>query len=492
MPDPRRELHGRFQPNARFTHFGNALARLNVKGIRCHADTSIELASPITAFSGLNGTGKTTLLHLAAAAYKSSNHYTINSFLSRGPLDLHPFRDDASVHYTIEQSSGARGPLTLSYNAASSRWQGYSRRPVREVFFFGVGFFLPSNERRDFVFRNASALTVQNTADLDDLTREYCGRILSHGYDRISNVNVSHKNQTAVILSTKCSGVSYSEAHMGCGEGRIHTLVRALESCPPKSLILLEEPEISLHPVAEYELGKYLIDFAIRKGHQILLTTHSERLMRALPQNSMVHLCRTDRRLEVIPAIPSIEAESLMSGGYDPALVILVEDSVAKIVLTELLRRYDPFFLKSVRIAIGRFDKTGRGIEDSGKDAIRRAMKTLSEAGLKIAAVLDGDDAEDVNNSIYKLPGNEPPEAELVKNAAVQTMLSQRSGVPVAELQTRLAQLATCHEYFPHFARLSADEPDFVLRAAAETYANTIAFADVRSLIEFLKEDAAG
>jgi hypothetical protein len=156
-----------------------------------------------------------------------------------------------------------------------------------------------------------------------------------------------------------------------------------------------------------------------------------------------------------------------------------------------LLRKHDPYFLRSVRIAIGRFEKTGRGIEDSGKDAIRRAMKTLSEAGLKIAAVLDGDDTEDVDNSIYKLPGSEPPEAELVKNAAVMTMLSQRCGVPVGELQTQLAQFTTCHDYFPHLARLSADESDFVLRAAAETYANTIAFTDVKTLIEFLKEDAA-
>lgn len=489
MPDPRRNLQGRFDPNARFGNFGNVLARIAIKGIRCHADTSIDLVSPITAFSGLNGTGKTTILHIAAAAYRSSNGFTINSFLSKGPLDRTPFRDDASVQFQIEASGNARTPLTISYSPQSSRWQGYGRRQSREVYFFGVGFFLPSNEKRDFVFRNASALQVQNTVQIDDLIRDWCCRILSHGYGAISSVNVKHGNQTADILSTQRNGTAYSEAHMGCGEGRVHTIVRTLEACPEKSLILLEEPEISLHAKAEYELGKYLIDLAIRRGHQILMTTHSERLMRALPQASLVHLCRTDSRLEVIPGIPSFEAESLMSEGYDPALTIIVEDEVAKIVLAELLRRHDPHFLKSIHIAIGRFEKDGNRIADSGKEAIRRVMRTLSEAGLKMAAVLDGDDHEDVNSSIYKLPGTRPPEEELVANAAVLQMLSVRCGRPASELQTQLGQFASCHDYFPFFAQLSSDEPQFVVRAAAEIYANTTDTASVNRLIELLKED---
>jgi predicted ATPase len=489
MPDPRNELQGRFRAAARFGNFGNVLTQISIKGIRCHVDTAIDLASPITAFSGLNGTGKTTVLHVAAAAYTSSNGYSVNSFLAKGPLDQSPFRSDASILFQIEAPNNARVPLTISYNPQSSRWQGYGRRQPRNTFLFGVGFFLPSNEKRDFVFRNASNLQVQSTDQIDDCVREWCCRILSNGYGAISSINVKHKNQTASILSTQRSGTAYSEAHMGCGEGRVHTIVRTLEACPEKSLILLEEPEISLHAKAEYELGKYLIDLAIRRGHQILITTHSERLMRALPQASLVHLCRTNAGIETVPGIPSFEAESLMSEGYDKALTIIVEDSVAKTVLSELLRKYDPYFLKSVHIAIGRFEKPRNGVQDSGKEAIRRVMRTLSEAGLRMAAVLDGDDQEDVGNSIYKLPGSRPPEEELIANDSVMQLLSGKCGTPVTELRTQLGQFDSCHEYFPYFARLMADDPHYVVRIAAEVFATSADTASIRRLIEQLKEN---
>jgi hypothetical protein len=181
----------------------------------------------------------------------------------------------------------------------------------------------------------------------------------------------------------------------------------------------------------------------------------------------------------------------LMSEGYDKALTIIVEDSVARTVLTELLRTHDPYFLKSVHIAIGRFEKPRNGVQDSGKEAIRRVMRTLSEAGLKMAAVLDGDDQEDVDNSIYKLPGSRPPEEELVANDSVMQLISDKCNTPVGELRTQLGQFDSCHEYFPYFARIMADDPQYVVRVAAEVYATSADTAAIRRLIELLKEDTA-
>ena len=118
-------------------------------------------------------------------------------------------------------------------------------------------------------------------------------------------------------------------------------------------------------------------------------------------------------------------------------------------------------------------------------------MRTLSEAGLKMAAVLDGDDQEDVENSIYKLPGSRPPEEELVANDGVMQLISDKCSIPVGELRTQLAQFDSCHEYFPYFARIMADDPQYVVRVAAEVYATSADTAAIRRLIELLKEDTA-
>lgn len=490
MTDARRQLEGKFKETSRYANFGNTINRIIVNGIRCHSSTDIEIRSSITAFSGLNGTGKTTLLHLAAAVYKSSNGYTINSFLARGPLDATPFANEASVQVYLQSQMDKPNSLKLSYNHISQRWQGYGRRQQREVYFLGVGFFLPQPERRDFVFRNSHLLSVSATTAMNADAQVWCNRILSNGYDRIDSVTVQHRKQQADIVSARRGGLAYSEAHMGCGEGRVQTLVRLLEACPRNSLILLEEPEISLHPKAEYELGKYFVDLANRRGHQILMTTHSERLMRALPQASLVHLCRHNGNLQVLPGMASFQAESLMTEGHDKALTIIVEDEAAEIVLSELLRHHDSQFLKTVRIAVARLKHKDGKIEASGKDAIRQTMKTLSEAGAQISAVLDGDDTEDIRNSVYKLPGTRPPEEELIRSSAVLELLRANYGLVPDEL-ARSLEGEDCHDYFDLIGKRVSCSPQFLIQETARAYAAAVAPSEAKRLITLLKEDAA-
>ena len=63
----------------------------------------LQVRSPITVISGYNGTGKSTLLQLAAAAYRHDDgHYSVADFIIRGTLDAMPFLDDASVEFTFE------------------------------------------------------------------------------------------------------------------------------------------------------------------------------------------------------------------------------------------------------------------------------------------------------------------------------------------------------------------------------------------------------
>lgn len=264
MSDPREQLRRKFENN-RYANFGNCITKMVVKGVRCHSNTVIEIRSPLTAFSGFNGTGKSTLLQLAAASYKPDvGHFSISDFIVRGPLDRTPYADDASVQVIFEtQQAGdgrglvSPGTVTLSYNLGEKRWDGYDRRPSRPVFFGGVGVFLPRSERKDYVFKNPDRLKIASTIAMSDEVRDWAARILKCGYDSISSNELKFRTFRDSVLSTVSGGRSYSESHMGCGEGKIQYLLATLEALPNNSLILLEEPETSLHPNAEYELGKY-------------------------------------------------------------------------------------------------------------------------------------------------------------------------------------------------------------------------------------------
>jgi hypothetical protein len=239
---------------------------------------------------------------------------------------------------------------------------------------------------------------------------------------------------------------------MGCGEGRIHWLISRLELLPEQSLVLLEEPELSLHASAEYELGKYLLDLVARKHHQVLLTTHSSMLLRSLPDASLIFLARCENTIKPLPGMGPLQAASLLTGGEDKALTVLVEDEAAQLVLTQLIRHHCPAFLPTIRIAIAREKRDDSRVDASGKDAIRSTMKTLSEAGLRLAAVLDGGEDEDANRSIYRLPGKTAPENELYDSPSVREMLHTKYNLNLSDLDAELAD-QDCHMFFKVIGR---------------------------------------
>jgi predicted ATPase len=88
---------------------------------------------------------------------------------------------------------------------------------------------------------------------VEQRVRDWSCRILSQAYTNITRNTVRHAGRDAEVLTVTRNGSSYSEVHMGFGEGRSQYLVSALEHMPNKSLVLIEEPETSLHPAAQFE-----------------------------------------------------------------------------------------------------------------------------------------------------------------------------------------------------------------------------------------------
>jgi len=69
----------------------------------------------------------------------------------------------------------------------------------------------------------------------------------------------------------------------GHGSYQILPVITQLLCAPEHSLVMIEEPEISLHPQAQIDLLRMLAD-AVSLGRRILITTHSSTLLLALPE----------------------------------------------------------------------------------------------------------------------------------------------------------------------------------------------------------------
>src|SRR5437868_4206214 len=102
MADPKHALQASFEPSKRHAHYGEVLVQVRIIGVRNHIDTLLTVESPVTAICGVNGTGKSTVLQLAAAAYQvpTGNRYYVSTFIQSSCLDKKPFDQNSTVEFT--------------------------------------------------------------------------------------------------------------------------------------------------------------------------------------------------------------------------------------------------------------------------------------------------------------------------------------------------------------------------------------------------------
>jgi hypothetical protein len=85
------------------------------------------------------------------------------------------------------------------------------------------------------------------------------------------------------------TGTALTLKWAGYGSQQILPVIVQLFSAPPSSLIMIEEPEISLHPGAQVSLVRMFSE-AVASGQQVIITTHSQTLLLALSEASKSNL----------------------------------------------------------------------------------------------------------------------------------------------------------------------------------------------------------
>lgn len=176
-----------------------------------------------------------------------------------------------------------------------------------------------------------------------DLSKEQVGiiaKILGKRYSRIRLVrhDLFDCHGWTAILDTE--DLEYSEAFAGSGEFAAIMLVYAVSSAPEKSLILLDEPETSLHPGAQKELIEYLMNEALRKKHQIIMSTHSPSIVSPLPNASRkLFEFNPSTHKVVLASQAATKEEAFFRLGAYTRLDVFVEDSLAEEIIKAALRK---------------------------------------------------------------------------------------------------------------------------------------------------------
>lgn len=393
-------------PQARNGCFGNLLRSIKIRGVR-GLDTQVEFKFPVAAIAGTNGSGKTTLLQVASAAFlgqDSKRTFNLGMWIRNGMVgDTPPVTPTSLIGYSFMDETRS---YDIPYLPDRTRW-GYPRKgiPQRNVEFVGITKFAPRIEKKDRVHHAGTNLQVLQTVEVDGQIRESISRILGTSYHALAEhrVGVEGKWEDRVPRLTR-DRASYSEAHMGAGEQKVVRLVQMIEQIPPRSLVLLEEPELTLHPDAQQGLAWYLMAVAKRKGHQIIIATHSEHLFQTLPREARILLVKTSAGTEVLQDVSKLRAaRELTNSMRDNAPLVLVEDDAARAFLLELFRQVDRDLLAHC------------GVVAVGSDAeVRRLTDSFRRGGVRAVAVRDGDNGESSESWLLTLPGSAAPESVLL------------------------------------------------------------------------------
>ena len=399
-------------PPARNGFYGNVLKSLNIRNLRC-MDVAIEFSWPVCAIGGVNGSGKSTVLQICSAAYsqqRGGRYYKIGDWVRTAlPGETPAVGSNALVSFGFwDNTPGYQVPHT----PARRRWQYPSKAPLRHVEFIGIASFAPRIERRDRTHVFRTRLEVRNTEVIALPILQSVSRILGHTYDegQVHTVGSATAKWSDTIPLIKRSGNSYTEPHMGAGEQKVVRLVQSLEAIPGQSLILLEEPEITLHPDAQRGLAWYLMALSARKGHQILIATHSSDIFDTVPLEARIMLVRSGSTVEVLHNVPYLRAARELSRSFNSnKYMILVEDEVAKKFLEEMLKRYSKQLLEnSCVVPVG------------NTDDVCRMVRSFRNQNVKVIGVRDPDIGTNQELGLLSLPGDKAPEELLLSQDNVQ------------------------------------------------------------------------
>lgn len=131
---------------------------------------------------------------------------------------------------------------------------------------------------------------------------------------------------------------SYSEAFAGSGEIAVVRLVLEVIGAPKYALVLLDEPEVSLHPGAQKRLKQFILEQIRINKLQVVISSHSPSLIEDLPSEAIKVFSHLPNgkfyvKNETTPAEAFYHLEQTNPAKKE----LIVEDELAKKIINSVL-----------------------------------------------------------------------------------------------------------------------------------------------------------
>ncbi len=439
------------------------IKNLHIKGLRGFNDEqTLELAIPngndasgLTILVGPNNGGKSTIIEaIQAISSKSSeppsfsvgkrNIRSGDSILIRisdedsNALQLKSINPGASETEYVEQGLSSRN-LNVFVLQSRRNFDSYFSKGTwdRETFLANN----PIGARRSVIYSNFPYRLFQIQKDPNEFNRLLYQILHQHIEWRI-DLSESEQYFLKLIFDTT------SHSSDGAGEGliSIFTILDALYDSKPKNTIVIDEPELSLHPAYQRRLLHLLSDYS--KDRQIIIATHSPYFINwegLLNGGKIARIINKGEGTQIHQLTDGTtrSLKGLLSNLFNPHILGLNANEVFflddGIILTE--GQEDVIYYKKIAQLLGieiDVEFFGWGVGGAGNMAVIIAV--LHELGFeKISIIFDSDKTEDLEGlkAIYSqynfkiIPTHDVRDKEEVKPRAAIEGLIDKGGKKV-------------------------------------------------------------
>ena len=305
---------------------------LTIKNIK-KMEYTLPNKSGVYLLTGVNGTGKTTLL-------TALNRLGDNNAFSRNFNNEQ--QKDASVTYKI-------GETEVSYKKKKKRWVPTPRSHSKLIknYKYHNTYFLTTTGLRMYQQENINLARNKNHVEVEKEIKDALNEIFStQRFNNLQCINVKpkkgrqkslHRDNKLYVIKNSSSNL-YSELSFSLGERMVLNAIDFIAGIESGAMLLIDEVELALHPHAQYKFYKYLEEKSETKDLVIIISTHSTTLIKKAKNIHYLEDKNKDGNIEIIDNVKSayILRDLSIEEDISPDYIFLVEDDMAKIYFTSL------------------------------------------------------------------------------------------------------------------------------------------------------------
>lgn len=278
---------------------------VRIQGFKCFQEAEIRFSN-FTLLAGKNSTGKSTVIQSVLALYQNSASSLAGKYMNIGTVNevknwvsgskkisleaVYECRGEKGAYNKVfedeeEKRYGSEFPreLNVRYLTADrigvedtyqKSLEGKDEIGVRceYAFFYLAGHKDEEMREKGFIYDSATKTTLGGQVDYW-LERIIGYRVIAEEIPGTELIRVSYRNREL--------GRDIRPKNVGTGVSYIAEIIIAAFSCEKDDILIIENPEIHLHPSGQCELMEFLV-FLARKGLQVVMETHSDHIFNGL------------------------------------------------------------------------------------------------------------------------------------------------------------------------------------------------------------------